>query len=230
MRYAALASDYDGTLAKDGVVAPETLEALDRLRHSGRRLVLVTGRELPDLESVFPRIDIFDCVVAENGAVLYWPPVHRKRVLAGAPNALFVSTLQQRGVQPLRVGDSIVATVRPNEDVILEVIRDLGLELQIVFNKGSVMVLPPGVNKESGLSAVLADWGLSGLDVVGVGDAENDRALLRYCGFSAAVANALPDVKKTADLTTQGSHGAGVVELIEMILKDDLPKRTGAVP
>lgn len=49
MRYVALATDYDGTLAHHGVVDGPTLEALRRLKESGRRLVLVTGRELPEL-------------------------------------------------------------------------------------------------------------------------------------------------------------------------------------
>jgi HAD superfamily hydrolase (TIGR01484 family) len=57
MRYLALATDYDGTLAHDGVVDDATIRALERLVHSGRKLILVTGRELPGLESVFPRQD-----------------------------------------------------------------------------------------------------------------------------------------------------------------------------
>ena len=60
----------------------------------------------------------------------------------------------------------------------LDTIRDLGLELQVIFNKGAVMVLPAGVNKASGLAAALADLGLSPHNVVGVGDAENDHAFL----------------------------------------------------
>jgi hydroxymethylpyrimidine pyrophosphatase-like HAD family hydrolase len=221
VRYTVLASDYDGTLAKDGVVAPQTIGALDRFRSTGRRLVMVTGREVSDLESVFPRLDLFDCVVAENGAVLYWPGRCEKRVLAEPPSAAFTETLKQRGVRPLAVGDVIVATVVPNELIVLEVIRELGLELQIFFNKSSVMILPTGVNKMTGLSAALAVWEVPEKQVVGVGDAENDHAFLKRCGLSAAVANALPAVKETAALTMKGSHGAGVVELIEVILSSD---------
>jgi len=73
MRYVALACDYDGTLASDGRVAEPTLEALRRLRASGRKLVLVTGRELEELISVFPDLDLFEWVVAANGALLYEP-------------------------------------------------------------------------------------------------------------------------------------------------------------
>ncbi len=64
MHYMALVSDYDGTLAADGVVDGATLDALERLRQSGRMLVLATGRELDDLLRICPRIDLFDRVVA----------------------------------------------------------------------------------------------------------------------------------------------------------------------
>jgi len=85
-------------------------------------------------------------------------------------------------------------------------------------NKGAVMVLPSGVNKQSGLAAALAGMGISEHNVVGVGDAENDHAFLQCCELSVAVANAHPAVKDTADLVTQADHGAGVVELVDMIM------------
>lgn len=49
MRYCAVSCDYDGTLASAGRVRKETVAALERVRASGRRLLLVTGRQLPDL-------------------------------------------------------------------------------------------------------------------------------------------------------------------------------------
>jgi hypothetical protein len=220
-RYVALASDYDGTLAKDGRVLDQTLEALQRFRQSGRRLILVTGRELKDLESVFSRLDLFDSIVAENGAVLYTPSTREKRILAPVPKPLFLETLHQRGI-PIGVGDAIVSTWHPNEAAVLEIIHDLGLELQVIFNKGAVMVLPSGVNKRSGLQAALDRLCISEHNVVGVGDAENDHAFLEFCECGVAVANALPAVKDTADLVTAMDHGSGVTELIEMVLKNDL--------
>src|SRR6185369_10471402 len=101
MRYLALATDYDGTLAHDGVTGDDTLEALWRLRQSGRKLILVTGRELPDLERVFPHMEVFDRVVAENGAVLYDPGSREKRVLAERPPDGFVEELRRRNVSGL---------------------------------------------------------------------------------------------------------------------------------
>lgn len=70
MRYLALATDDDGTLAHDGKVSPATVAMLKSLISSGRRLLLVTGRELPDLLQIFPEIVLFEWVVAENGGLL----------------------------------------------------------------------------------------------------------------------------------------------------------------
>jgi phosphoglycolate phosphatase (TIGR01487 family) len=222
MYISCLATDYDGTLAHDGVVDEAALDALTAFRRSGRKLVLVTGRELPDLVRVFPELNLFDRVVAENGALLFEPATKKESALAPEPSPALVETLRRKGVAPLSVGQSIIATWEPNEKLVLEAIREHGLELQIVFNKGAVMVLPPGVNKASGLKAALDDLGLSAHNIVSIGDAENDHAFLRASGYAVAVANALPAIKDEADLVTKGARGAGVAELIEAVLKKDV--------
>jgi hydroxymethylpyrimidine pyrophosphatase-like HAD family hydrolase len=222
MQYSALATDYDGTVAHDGVVDEPTIAALERLKAGQRRIILVTGRELPDLERVMPRLDLFDRIVAENGALLYTPATREEKPLGEPPPAAFVKRLRAMDVSPLSVGRVIVASWEPNEGQVLDAIRDLGLELQIIYNKGAVMVLPAGVNKASGLAVALGDLGLSPLDCVAVGDAENDNAFLEASGFSVAVANALPSLKERATWVTQGARGAGVAELIDRMLADDL--------
>ena len=147
----ALATDYDQTLADCGVVSEATIKALKLVKASGRKLLLVTGRELPDITAVFPQVALFDLVVAENGALLFCPATGKVEYLAGPPPPAFVQRLRADGVTPLSVGRSIVATWEPNETTVLAAIRDLGLDLQIIFNKGAVMVLPSNVNKATGL-------------------------------------------------------------------------------
>src|SRR5450755_1685907 len=194
MYFLAVATDYDGTIAHHGSVNEQTLAALRRCKESGRRLILVTGRELPDLRKAFAEIKLFDRVVAENGALIYNPSTEEELVIAAAPPTIFVERLKERNVQPISVGRSIVATWEPNETIVLEIIRELGLELQIIFNKGAVMVLPPGMNKATGLEAALRELEISPHNVVGVGDAENDHSFMHFCGCAAAVGNALPMV------------------------------------
>jgi HAD superfamily hydrolase (TIGR01484 family) len=217
MYFLALAADYDGTIAADGAVSDETYAALEALKKTGRRLLLVTGRNLESLKRSCHRLKLFDRVVAENGALLYDPATEEERVIAPPPSPIFVEQLRERGVSPLSVGHAIVATWTPHERTVLEVIQELGLELHIIFNKGAVMVLPANVNKASGLCAALQDLEVSALNVVGVGDAENDHAFLKCCGCSAAVANAIPSLKTEVDIPLEHGHGDGIVELARMI-------------
>jgi len=160
--------------------------------------------------------------VAENGAVLYRPDRKEQKLLTEPPIDRLVAALRERRVAPLSVGQGIVSTWRPNETVVLDVIRDLGLELHVVFNKGAVMILPSGVNKATGLAVALAELSLSPHNCVGIGDAENDHAFLRSCETAVVVANAVPTIKERADLVTAMPDGHGVNELIERLLGDDL--------
>ncbi len=227
MRYHVLASDYDGTLAHEGRVDVPTLAALEKLLATGRRLVMVTGRELDDLQKVFAQLHLFEWVVAENGGLLYRPSTREEKRLAEPPPPDFVQKLRERGVGPISVGRVIVATWQPHEVTVLKTIRDMGLELQVIFNKGAVMILPAGVNKATGLAAALREMQLSPHEAVGVGDAENDHAFLSLCECAVAVANALPALKDRADLVTRADHGAGVAELIGQMVGDDLKNLDG---
>ncbi|MEB0262057.1 HAD family hydrolase [Mucilaginibacter sp. 10I4] len=222
MRYHVLATDYDGTLAKDERVAPDIIESLKRFKSSGRKLILVTGRELEDMQKLFPEHTLFDLIVAENGALIYHPATLEERLLGERPPEAFIQKLKDQNVQPLSVGRVIVATWEPHQGTVLIAIKEIGLEYQIIFNKGAVMILPPGINKSKGLHEALKELGISEHNTVAIGDAENDNAMLQVTECAVAVQNALPQVKTIADWTTTNHHGEGVTELIDQIIKDDL--------
>jgi hydroxymethylpyrimidine pyrophosphatase-like HAD family hydrolase len=220
MNYDALATDYDGTLAHDGVVDETTLAALGRARDAGIRLLMVTGRELSDLFNTFQHSSLFDVIVAENGAVLYRPATEEVELLAPAPPPAFVERLTNAQI-PLSVGHSIVATISPHEHEMLAAIRDLEMEWHVIFNKGAVMALPANVTKATGLAPALDAVGIPAERTAGIGDAENDQAFLRTCGLAVAVANALPTVKELAHVVTAGARGAGVTELIDLLISGE---------
>jgi HAD superfamily hydrolase (TIGR01484 family) len=218
LRWRVIATDYDGTLANGGGVTNDTLQMLQRVRDSGRKIVLITGRELESLQSVFAQLDLFDLIVAENGALLYHPSTGEEKLLGKIPPVAFVERLRQSGANPVSVGRGIVATVRPYEAAVYHAIHELGLDLQVIFNRESVMTLPVGVDKSTGFRAALAELGLASASVVGFGDAENDFAFLSLCGFSVAVANAIPSLKERVHLVTSGEDGAGVAEVLQKLL------------
>src|SRR5215472_15211113 len=118
MHFLVLATDYDVTLAHAGVVDVKTASAVERLRNSGRRIVLVTGRHLPDLCKIFLRLEFFDRVIVENGGLLYRPETHEEKPLCPPPNEHFVNLLRERNI-PFSVGKTIVATWHPHDADVL---------------------------------------------------------------------------------------------------------------
>src|SRR5689334_14982410 len=128
MRYQVAAFDYDGTIAHHEKVSDAVVESLEQLKASKRKIILVTGRELDDLKRVFPRFNVFDRIVAENGALIYDPSTLQERLLGEAPPAPFVEYLREHGVSPMSVGRVIVATWEPHQHTVLEAIRKFGIE------------------------------------------------------------------------------------------------------
>ena len=210
-----LACDYDGTLANHGKIEPAVARILRKLRETGRKVVLVTGRHLDDLRCVCPDLSLFDMVIAENGGVIFSPVDHSLRALGPPPDQLLIQVLKDRKVAPLEIGKTIIATVREHLPIVSDAIQELGVNSHIVLNKDAVMVLPCPVDKAFGLRHALGIFGIAPSEVVGIGDAENDEAFLSICGFPVAVANALPSVKRICDHVTVQPDGAGVVELLE---------------
>ncbi len=223
MRFRAIATDYDRTLADDGRVAPETLEVLRRAHNSGLKMILITGRVLDELRTLFSEFSLFEAVVAENGALFFNPASGSEKPLCDPPPEILLRGLRELGV-PFSVGRRVLATVRPHEKEVSELVERMNLKLQIIFNRESVMVLPAGIDKGTGLLAALTKLGLSPDQIVGIGDAENDFAFLRLCGVSVAVANAIDSLKQQVDLVTRAESGAGASEIFERLIAGaDLP-------
>jgi hydroxymethylpyrimidine pyrophosphatase-like HAD family hydrolase len=218
----ALACDYDGTIADDGLVSETMARTLARVRGSERKLVLVTGRMLPDLHAVCPEVDaMFDAIVAENGALMYFPDRREVKILGSAPEPVLVAALQRRGVR-FTLGSAIVATDERFAEAAVAAIREAGVERSLVFNKGSLMLLPGGVTKGTGLEAVLAALELSSHNTVGIGDGENDHAFLALCECAVAVADAVPALRARADVVTSEPAARGAGRFIEEHVLDDL--------
>lgn len=183
----------------------------------------MTGRQLDDLLSVFPEVAVCDLVVAENGGLLFTPSTGAMKALTEPPAPGFLEELRRRGVE-FWVGRTVVATTTAHESAVRDAIGLLGLDLELAFNKGAVMVLPRGVDKRSGLLAALEEIGLTPDRVVAVGDGENDLPFMKLCCCSVALANAVPELRASADLVTSAGNGQGVRELIARLLRPELPE------
>ena len=209
--FRALAFDLDGTLASVDRVPGEVLTELDAVREE-RALILVTGRRNDELDEAFPGLAAhFDAVVTENGSVLR--TAVGDRLIDRPVDPDLDKALADRGVQVQR-GRVLLALDGSDAATAVEVIAGLGLDHQVVHNRGSAMVLPAGATKGRGLLYALDQLGLSPHNTIAVGDAENDFSLLQAAEVGVAVANAVPSLADRADLVLDHPDGAGVLELV----------------
>ena len=222
MFFKALACDYDGTLAFEDRIPPVVHLALERARTAGLRLILVTGRTFFELTRVCDCLELFDAVVAENGAVLYYPGSAMIRDQGPPVPDRLLAELDRRGIY-YQVGRVIVGTGRGDEGVLKEALAAAGVTRDLIYNRAALMLLPAGVSKGSGVQQALRVLGLSPHDVLALGDAENDLPLFDACGFSGCPADSLPAVLERVDWVFPGVHGAGIAAAItEQILPDRL--------
>jgi hydroxymethylpyrimidine pyrophosphatase-like HAD family hydrolase len=183
-------------------------------------LILVTARPLSSLKAAFPQLKLFDRVIAENGALLLHPKGQEKLLSVPPPESL-VRALRDKDFSII-VGRVMVLAASEDARAIRTIIRTLNLKLQLIPHKESLLILPEGVDKSTGLRYALEELRILPQHVVGIGNADNDPVFLRTCGCAVAVANAIASVKKCAAIVTRGDHGSGVVEIINQILHDDL--------
>ncbi len=219
-----IATDFDGTIAENDRAAPETWDSLYQAKRAGLVLILVTGRRLDDFLLRNPFIELFEAIVAEDGAALYFPKRDVVLLPFGHLSPTLIQTLKSRGV-PLQEGVAIVATHVPHDETILQVLHELGGGATVEYNRGSVMVEPPGATKGTGLMFALRELGYSPHNVVSIGDAENDRSLFEMSEVAVAVANANPDIRALADIVLPEPNGRGVRGFLHNLLNAELPAR-----
>jgi hydroxymethylpyrimidine pyrophosphatase-like HAD family hydrolase len=215
MKFNVLALDYDGTIARDGRADPAVLESIRETRARQIAVLLVTGRILSDLRLVLADQGLFDAIVAENGAVLAFPN-GRTRVLGRPPSPEFLNELRRLEVR-FESGECVLQADASAAAKILDAVRSLELPLMLAFNRGRVMILPQGINKGNGLREGLKTLRLSLHNCIGIGDGENDSALLEACEIGVAVGWGSQSLCAIADHVLLGSGPAVVADYIRHV-------------
>ena len=82
---------------------------------------------------------------------------------------------------------------------------------------GSIDLILPGCHKASGLRRLAARWGIGPEQCAAFGDGGNDIEMLRYCGYSYAMANAPDNVKAAAKAVCPSNEEDGVLATLETL-------------
>ncbi len=226
MHYVAIAAGFDGTLAQEGACDARCIHALRLLSASGRRLILVSGRELRDLLERMPEMGVFDFVVAENGAVLYRPSTRESAILGQAPSELLLHELHRERIGPLSVGNAVIRTPRRNRERVSRTLHRLELDIQLVEDRAALMMVPADVSPVCGVQAALSEMGVSPRNLLAIGDYTADSGLFRFAQCSIAVAHEGTEAKTIADRTTRAQRCDGFLEVASELLSGE----AGEVP
>lgn len=109
-----------------------------------------------------------------------------------------------------------IAAIEEIDTIHIELERLFGEALQFVKSKPNYLeILAPEVSKAKALQALTASWGMVRSEVMAIGDAPNDLAMLQWAGVGVAIGNACEPVKRAADLVVAGHDHHGVAEAIE---------------
>ena len=212
MRLRAIALDYDGTIATDGVLHSGVRESIRQARQRGLVVVIVTGRILSDLHRVAGGLDFVDGIVAENGAVVSLPNGYVAS-LGQEPPVSLLTELTGQGIN-FHVGRCVVEMDAAFARVAISLIRKLELPLAVEFNRSRMMLLPASISKSSGLRELLDILGVSLHNTVGIGDAENDHGLISSCEYGVAVEWGSYLLKQKADHVISGNGPEAVAAYI----------------
>jgi len=109
----------------------------------------------------------------------------------------------------------IFALIKSEEEIeVLE--KNLSDDLYMTIARDSVaMVMHKDAVKSKAVEALANHWGLKQSEIAAFGDDINDIDLLKYCGISVAMGNAVDEVKQIADHICDTNESDGVAKWIE---------------
>ncbi|MFA5772342.1 MAG: phosphoglycolate phosphatase [Thermoplasmata archaeon] len=218
-RILAVGCDYDRTLTDNFLeISKEGIKSLRLARKHGITTIVVSGRTTDFLTKLNRKYGIADILVAENGAVLFFQKGNKKILTSNID--LDLRTLLDNADFPIEFGEVIASTKVEYEKKLLKIIETKNINVKLIRNIDSMMLLPPDVDKGIGLLKALKILEINKRNLAVIGDGENDLEMFSVAGTRVAVANAVELLKRNADIICKNSYGAGVAEFIDMALKN----------
>ena len=222
--------DIDGTLwDRENRIPQSAVRAIRRLRENGHLALICSGRSRsyirpPDLLGFG-----FDGIVSgagtmleAGGKVVYNRVLEAKDVLRAVETALALSwtpllegvntTCIDREAFPIPAYyDKLAAIARAGAADMEKLREKLGGTFDFVVHEPWLAELvPPGVNKGTGLTEACRYLGADPKDAVAFGDSANDLDMLRAAGTGVCMGNGTEALKREADLVTASMEEDGI--------------------
>jgi len=192
-------------------------ELLNDLKNLGIDLILATGRSIYYVKKLCSKFNIWRCVVAENGAVIYFPSTKKTITL----NTIYMRRARKI-IKDLNLPNTVKGRVITSNNIDDEKFIRKGLgniadRLCFIKNVNEIMVTPINVNKGLGLRLAMQYLNIDMEKTIVVGDGENDVDMFLNPGFKVALSNSDKKLKKLANQITKDPSTMGVKEIIRQL-------------
>ncbi len=194
-------------------------ELLKELKRLNIDLILATGRTIKFVKKLCKKFKIWRCVVAENGAVLYFPPTDKTISINTSYMKKVKKIIKDLDLPETTTGKIITSNRYSDKELIEEKIGDLRENVELIQNVDELMMLPKGVDKGLGIRLAMLYMNIDIDKTIVIGDGENDVDMFLNPGFKVALENANEKLKNLANQITKYPATKGVREVIEKISK-----------
>lgn len=228
-KFKIISIDVDGTLTTpEGRPHREALQTIREAEKQGITIILVSGRPMSFLDQFLEENDL--CIsgplIAENGGILKMhmyaeplPPLGDPNIAKEAFNIISSRLKNVRKTKDCKDRQvDIAIELGVDESELRKVVADIK---NVQLTKSSLMlhIMDRRTDKGVALRKVLDLLNASPLEVIAIGDAENDLPMFDVVGYRIAVANATEKIKKEADFVTSKRYGRGAAEAIRMVIE-----------
>jgi len=221
------AIDIDGTITinGDGAVNLESLSKLRYLVKLGYKIVYVTGRS--SLEAF--ALSIFGGTtkisIGENGGVITKSPTEHI-LLANKEKCMqgyYLLKKEFDDIEYKQVFPRMTEVVLSRTFDISKgnkILSENNLDLILVDSNYAFHINEKKINKAYGLQYLLNILKISPSEVVAIGDSETDIPMFNLCKNSITFENSKKTVKETAKFIVKGDYGEGLINALDIILKE----------
>jgi Cof subfamily protein (haloacid dehalogenase superfamily) len=134
-------------------------------------------------------------------------------------------------IEPKLLTSELLATIEPTKLLFIGEPNDIqehksglakaleGLEYRFTESEPEYLeILSPNADKGSALRRLARDRGIDRTEVAAIGDYLNDLEMIRFAGVSAAIGNAVLQVKAVANSVVSSNDQAGVADFVDWIM------------
>jgi len=192
-------------------------ELIKQLKNLKTDLILATGRNISFVKKLCKKFNIWRCVVAENGAVLYFPLTKKTITINTYYMAKAKKIIINLNLPGTTIGKVITSNRVEDESIIRKKLEKLADKVDFIKNVNEIMVMPQGIDKGLGLRLAMQYLNIDMEKTIIIGDGENDVDMFFNPGFKIALANSHKKLKRLANQITMKPSTKGVREIIEKL-------------